>query len=89
MPGFPVLHYLPEFAQTHGHSVSDGIQPPHPLPSPSPPAFNLSQYQGVKHYPILSVAAAWPSSLKSISILFMIMQWHKQTIVKSEDTGFI
>ena len=44
---FPVLHHLPEFAQTHVHWVSDAIQPSHPLPSPSPPAFNLSQYQSL------------------------------------------
>ena len=36
-----------EFAQTHVHRVGDAILPPHPLPSPSPPAFNLSQYQGL------------------------------------------
>ena len=45
MPGFPVLHYLPEFAQTHVHWVSDAIQPSHPLSSPSPLALNLSQNQ--------------------------------------------
>ena len=38
----PVLHYLPEFAQTHGHWVSDAIQPSHPLSSPSPPSFPAS-----------------------------------------------
>ena len=37
MPGFPVLHYLPELTQTHVHRVSDAIQPCHPLSSPSPP----------------------------------------------------
>ena len=37
----------PRVAQTHVHGVSDGIQPPHPLSSPSPPAFNLSRHQGV------------------------------------------
>ena len=42
-PGFPVHHQLPELAQTHVHRVSDAIQPSHPLLSPSPPAFNLSQ----------------------------------------------
>ena len=47
MPGSPVLHYLLEFAQTHVHGVSDAIQPSHPLPSPSPSAFNLSQHQGL------------------------------------------
>ena len=45
-PGFPVLHSLPELAQTHIHRVSDAIQTSHPLSSP-PPAFNLSQHQGV------------------------------------------
>ena len=46
-PGFPVLHSLPEFAQTHVHRVDDAIQPSHPLSSPSPPALNLSQQQGL------------------------------------------
>ena len=46
-PGFPVLHRLPEFAQTHVHWVGDAIQPSHPLSSPCPPAFNLSQHQGL------------------------------------------
>ena len=47
MPGFPVLHHLPEFIQTHVHWVGDAIQPSHPLSSPSPPAFNLSQHQSL------------------------------------------
>ena len=45
MPGFPVLHYLPEFAQTNVHWVSDAIQPSHPLLPPSPSALNLSQHR--------------------------------------------
>ena len=45
MPGLPVHHPLPEFTQTHVHRVSDAIQPSHPLLSPSPPTFNLSQHQ--------------------------------------------
>ena len=45
-PGFPVLHHLLEFAQTHVYWVSDAIQPSHPLLSPSP-AFSLSQQQGL------------------------------------------
>ena len=45
MPGFPVHHQLLKLAQTHVHRVSDAIQPTHPLSSPSPPAFNLSQNQ--------------------------------------------
>ena len=47
MPGLPVHHQLPELAQTHVHEVSNAIQPSHPLLSPSPPAFNLSQHQGL------------------------------------------
>ena len=46
-PGFPVLHYFSEFAQTHFQWVSDAIQPSHPLSSPSPPALNLCQHQGL------------------------------------------
>ena len=39
--GFPILHCLPAFAQTHIHYISDAIQPSHPLLSPSPPALNF------------------------------------------------
>ena len=46
-PGFPVYHQLPEFTQIHVHRVSDAIQPSHPRSSPSPPAFNFSQHQGL------------------------------------------
>ena len=46
-PVFPVLRYLPEFAQTQVHWISDALQPSHPLSSPSPPALNLSQHQGL------------------------------------------
>ena len=46
-PGFPVHHQLSELTQTHVHQISDAIQPSHPLLSPSPPAFNLSQHQGL------------------------------------------
>ena len=46
-PDFPVLHQLPELSQTHGHQFSDAIQPSHPLLSPSPSTFNLSQHQGL------------------------------------------
>ena len=47
MPGLPVHHQLPEFTQTLVHWVGDAIQPSHPLSSPSPPAFNLFQHQGL------------------------------------------
>ena len=46
-PGFPVHHQLLEPTQTHVHCVGDAIQPSHPLSSPSPPAFHLSQHQGL------------------------------------------
>ena len=45
IPGLPVHRQLQEFTQTHVHWVGDAIQPSHPLLSPSPPAFNLSQHQ--------------------------------------------
>ena len=47
MPGLPVHHQLPESTQTHVHWVGDAIQPSLPLLSPSPPALNLSQHQGL------------------------------------------
>ena len=53
-PGFPVLHHLLQFTQTHVHQVSDTIQPTHPLSPPSPPAFNLS------HIRIVSIELALP-----------------------------
>ena len=47
MPGLPVHHQLLEFTQTHVPQVGDAIQPSHPLSSPSPPAFNPSEHQGL------------------------------------------
>ena len=47
MPGFPVHHQIPELIQIHVHQVGDVIQSSHPLSSPSPLAFNLSQHQGL------------------------------------------
>ena len=46
-PGLPVHHQLPESTQTHVHGVGDAIQPSHPLSSPSPPAPNPYQHQGL------------------------------------------
>ena len=54
---FPGLHHLPELAQTQVHQVSDAIQPSHPLSSPSPPACNISQHQGLFNK---SVHIKWP-----------------------------
>ena len=47
MPGLPVHHQLPESTQTHVYWVGDAIQPSHPLLSPSSPALNHSQHQGL------------------------------------------
>ena len=47
MPGFVVHHQFLELAQTDVHQIGDATQPSHPLSSPSPPAFNLSQHQGL------------------------------------------
>ena len=47
MLGLPVHHQLSELAETHGYQLGDAIQPAHPLLSPYPPAFNLSQRQGL------------------------------------------
>ena len=57
-PDLPVYHQPPEFTQTHVHWVGDAIQPPHPLSSPSPPAFNPSQHQGLFQ---------WVSSLHQVA----------------------
>ena len=55
-PGLPVHHQLPEFTQTHGHWVSDAIQPSHPLSCPSPPTPNPSQHQSLFQW----VNMRWP-----------------------------
>ena len=57
-PGLPVHHQLPEFTQTHAHQIGDTIQPSHPLSSPSPPAPNPSQHQGLFHESTLRMW--WP-----------------------------
>ena len=59
-PGLPVNHQLPEFTQTHVHWVGDAIQPFHPLSSPSSPAFNLSQHQGLFKWVVLHIR--WPKN---------------------------
>jgi len=58
-PGLPVHHQLPELAQTHVHWVSDAIQSSHPLSSSCPPAFNLSQHQGLSSESVLHIT--WPN----------------------------
>ena len=75
-PGFPVYHQLPEPAQIHAHWVGDAIQPSHPLSSPSPPAFSLSQHQGLFQ---------WVSSLRQVATVLELQlqrqsfQWTPRT----------
>ena len=57
-PDFSLLHYLPEFAQTHVHCVDDAIQLSHSLLPPSPPALSLSQHQGLSNE--LALHNRWP-----------------------------
>ena len=66
--GFPVHHQLLELAQTHVHCISDAIQPSHPLSSPSLPAFNLSQHQGLFQ---------WASSLHQVARVLEFQLQHQ------------
>ena len=77
MPGLPVHHQLPEFTQTHVHWVGDAIQPSHPLLSPSPPALNLSQHQGLFE---------WVSSLYQVAKILEFQPQHQsfQWIFKTD-----
>ena len=76
MPGCPVHHQLPEFTQTHVYWVGDAIQPSHPLSSPSPSVFNLSQHQDLFQ---------WVSSLHQVAnvlelqLQYQSFQWTPRT----------
>ena len=70
-PGRPVHHQLSEFTQTHVHWISDAIQPSHPLSSPSPPTFNLSQHQGffqMSQFFESETPKYWSQKLQSIGV---------------------
>ena len=77
-PGFPVHHQLPALAQTHVHRISDATQPSHPLSSTSPPAFYLSQHQGLfqwissLHQVGWSIGASDSASVLPMNIPFRI-----------------
>ena len=73
-PGLPVHHQLPESTQTHAHRVGDAIQPSHPLVSPSPPALNLSQHQGLFQ---------WASSLHQVAEVLEFQLQHQSFHWKS------
>ena len=76
-PVFHVHHQLPELTQTHVHWVSDSIQPSHPLSSPSPPTFNLSQHQGLFKWVSSShqVAKSTEVSASASVLLMNIQDW--------------
>ena len=74
IPGLPVHHQLLEFNQTHLHWVGDAIKPSHPLSSPSPPAFNLSQHHGLFQWVSSSHQVAKVLVSASTSVLPMITQ---------------
>ena len=65
-PGFPVLHHLPELAQTPVHWVDDAIQPPHPLLPSSPPLFHGP---GICHALFWQIRPGWPSCSMWVSLL--------------------
>ena len=76
-PGLPVHHQLPEFTQTHLYWVGDAIQPSHPLSSPSPPAFNLSQHQGLFKWLSSSHQVA---KVLEFQLQHQSFQWHSGLI---------
>ena len=72
-PGLPVHQQLPEFTQTHAHRVSDAIQPSPPLSSPSPPAPNPSQHQGLFQ---------WINSLHEVEKVLELQLQHQSFLVQ-------
>ena len=87
-PGLPVHHQFPESTQTHVHWVGDAIQLSPPLSSPSPPALNLSQHQGLSNE--LAFRIRWPKYWSfSFSISFSILPKKSQGWSPSEWTGWI
>ena len=75
-PGLPVHHQLSELAETHVHRVGDAIQPSHPLSSPCPPAFNLSQHQGFFKWGFFRIR--WPKNW-SFSFSISPSKWKFRT----------
>ena len=87
-PGLPVHHQLPEFTQTHVHRVGDAIQPSHPLSSPSPPAPNPSQHQGLfqcgrkdlnLQFPVSRVQAQWLWPIGLVAVCHVGSSWTKES----------
>ena len=77
MPGFLVHHQLPELAQTHVHWVGDAIQPSHLLSSPSPPAVNLPQHQGLFQW--VSSSSPHVAKVLELPLQHQSFQWILRT----------
>ena len=75
-PGLPVHHHLPEPTQTHVHWAGDAIQPSHPLSSPSPTTFNLSQHQGLLKWVGSSHQVA---KVLEFQLQYQSFQWRPRT----------
>ena len=84
-PGLPVHHQLLEFTQTHVHRVGDAIQPSHPLSSPSPPAPNPSQHQGLP----MSQPFTWGGQSIGVSALASVLPMNTQDLSPLGWTGWI
>ena len=85
-PGLPVHHQLPEFTQTHVHQVGDAIEPSHPLLSPSPPAPNPSQNQGLFQW---SQLFAWSGQHTGVSASASVLPMNTQDWSPLGWTGWI
>ena len=87
-PGFPVLPYLLEFVQTHVHWGSDAIQPSRPLSSPSPPALNLSQHQGLfqragfSHQVVKDWCFSISSSNEYSGLIYFMINWFDFLVIQ-------
>ena len=81
-PGLHVHRQLPEYTQTHVHWVGDAMQPSHPLSSPSPPALNLSQHQGLFKWVSSSHQGA---KVLEFQLQYQSFQWTPRTDLLWDD----
>ena len=94
-PGFNVHHQLPELAHTHVHRVGDAIQLSHPLSSPSPPPFNLSQHQGLfrwvtsSHQVAKSFGFRFSSSNEYSGLISFRIDWFDLLVVRGTLKSFL
>ena len=90
-PGFAVCPQILELAQTHVHCVGGAVQPSHPLPSPSPPAFNISHVRVFSGKSVLCIR--WPNIGVSASTLVLLMSiqdwfpWGLTSLISLQSKG--